>query len=183
MCDLATVALAGGTALQAASSISQGAAASRAGKMNAAISDSNARVVAARGAFEEAKVRDQVDRVLAGQRAYYADAGLDLTTGSPIATAAQSAAQGEVDAVLTRQKAQADSEGLKLQAEQQRAQARQAMAQGIFGAATTLLSGAFKWATLGGSSTPGNAVGGQIDIRQYARPVMSLTDPAYGGLY
>lgn len=178
MCGPAAMVLGG--ALTAASSISQGMAASQAAKMNAAISESNAKVVAARGAFEESRIRDQVQKVLAGQQAYYANSGLDLTTGSPIAVAASSAAQGEVDALLTRQKGQADSEGLKLQAQQQLEQGRQARLAGFFGAGTALLStysNATRWGSLSTSAKDGQSVGTAFN------PFGSYSNLVAGGLY
>lgn len=190
MCfDPVTALAIGSTAIGAAGQLSQASAAQSAANMQAKIYESQAKTRAAQASFDESRVRDQVGAILGGQTAYYASSGLDVTQGSPVTIAAQTAAQGEVDAVLTRQKGQADAAGLNLQAEQERQAGKQAMMQGVFGAGTTLLSGfgsVARWSSLQPSSA-GMTSGTTIDLSRYARLGQSVGSGTsvygYGGLY
>lgn len=192
MCDPITAgALAiGGTVAKAGSSLLGGISGSQTAKLNASIMRSNAelsmkaaeikresaRTAGQRGAYEEARIRGEVDRTVRGATAHFAARNLDPTVGSPLLIAAVTAAQGEVDARLARARGQIERASYLADAASSEAgganqlaqasgydsQAQTSLLSGIFGAATSLLTlGSAKWP---GLSLP-SAGGAPIDLR------------------
>ncbi|MBI5112869.1 MAG: hypothetical protein HZA68_12950 [Rhodovulum sp.] len=126
----------------------------------------------AQGSLAESRTRAQLDRVMGGQTAFAAAGGLDPTTGSPLLLEGFTAAQGATDVALIRANAltgaaaaysrsastMADAATAAGQALAAEMKGDQDMVAGIFGAASTLLTGAGQaWKGLGGT---GGASGG-----------------------
>lgn len=86
------------------------------------------------GQQEEQMSRDRLRKLLASQRALYAKAGVDLSSGSPLTVLTATAAEGGQEALRIRYGAQS-------QADVARYTGRQAKAAGYAKATTTLLSG------------------------------------------
>jgi hypothetical protein len=106
-------------------------------KLQGEIADFNAGVAMRRGALEENRTRDQIDRVTGAQEAAFAGAGFDPAYGSPLAAIASSAAQGEMDALIIRSGALNENAGQRfagLGVAQQRQEAYDSARFGIEGA-------------------------------------------------
>jgi hypothetical protein len=156
MCDLITALTLAGTALGAVGQIQQGqatAAASRynakVAKMNADISERQARDALERGKLEEQKKRTQVQQVLGRQKAAMAANGVDLGFGSPLDTLVDTATMGEIDALTIRSNSAREAYDYRVRAANGQAQANldnmnadAAETAGYLGAAGTLLTGA-----------------------------------------
>lgn len=136
----------------------------------AAIQAEGAGVARAKGTFEQYRLGKRVDRTIAGQKGYFAAAGLDPYAASPIALAMDSAMQGEADAEIIRATSSLEAAGALTQSANTMQQATATRYQsaalkqkeftdvvsGIFGAATAFLSpyksaaggggGGFEWA-------------------------------------
>lgn len=67
------------------------------------------------GSIEENRLRDQGDRVIAAQTAYFGANGVDLSEGAPILLAAHSAGQLETDVRMLRANQYASAAGLAAQ--------------------------------------------------------------------
>lgn len=128
MCELATILTLGSTLLGAVGSIQQGQAAAASAKynnqvaqMNATISERRAKDAIERGATEEQKKRQQVQRILGEQQTAMAANGVDLTFGSPLDTMVDTAVLGELDALTIRTNAYREEYDYRVQAANQRA--------------------------------------------------------------
>lgn len=111
-------------------------------------------VARAKGSFEQHRLHDRVSRVVAGQTAHFANAGLDPASGSPLQLAMQAAMQGEADADIIRAGASLETANALTRSANTQAQATNARFQsaalkqkeftdivaGVFGAATAFLS-------------------------------------------
>lgn len=116
-----------GAAVSAFGSYKSGQAQASAGKYNAKLATQQA-------AQNEETVRNRLRKLLASQRALYAKAGVDLSSGSPVSVLAETAAEGERDALIVRYGGQAE-------AAQQKMYASSAKTAGIMGGIGTLLTG------------------------------------------
>lgn len=173
----------------AGSSVVSGIEGSSSAQINAKIASSNAdtaekqasvkrleaKNATAKAGYDEAKLRQEVDKTLGQAKTYYASRNLDPAYGSPLLVQGLTAAQGEVDAQIVRAQGQSDrasalSEAAsydasaatsRWQAVASEQQSNLSLLSGVFGAATTLLTSASKWTGLSGGS--GNS--GMIDIR------------------
>lgn len=121
-------------AVSVAGTISSARAQSQAGKDEQAAYNMRAAAVERQGAQEEDIVRQRLRKLAAAQRALYAKAGVDLSSGSPLTVLSATAAEGEKEALTIRRGAQEEA-GF------QRYYGAQARAAGKRKATATLLSG------------------------------------------
>ena len=89
----------------------------------------------------ELQHRDKVRRLLATQRALYAKAGVDLTSGSPLAVLGETAEEGEEASLALRHEGAVEVTRLRNQAQLSRYYGENAAITGRNTAQTTLLSG------------------------------------------
>jgi len=131
--ELGTLALIGlgvsgaGTALSAVSQYRAGQAQEEAYKYNAGVAEQ-------KGIYEETQSRDKLRKLLSSQKALYAKAGVDMTSGSPLLLMADTAAQGEMEALNIRK-------GYQSEAKMNRYYGNQAKKAGNIKAGSTFLSG------------------------------------------
>lgn len=93
--------------------------------------------------YEEKLHRDSVRRFIGIQRAKYGASGVALSAGgSPQAVINDTALQGEMDALAIRYGGDVAAIEARNRAELAKWEGRSAMTSGMFGAGTTLLSGA-----------------------------------------
>jgi hypothetical protein len=110
------------------------------GQAQAAASEYNAAATEEKGKYEESQARDRLRRLLGTQRALYAKAGVDITSGSPLLVMADTAAQGEQEALNIRR-------GYQTEAGIDRFYGKQYKKAGMIGAGSTFLSGLGKAGT------------------------------------
>ena len=101
----------------------------------------NARITETEGAYAEEQARLKLKRLLGTQRALYAKAGVDITSGSPLLVMADTAAEGEKERMYTEY-------GYKSRAKQLRLYGEQAEKAGQIGATSSFLSGLGKIGTM-----------------------------------
>ncbi len=94
----------------------------------------NANVATEKGKYEEEQSRLRLSRLMGTQRALYAKAGVDLSSGSPLLTLAETAYQGEQEAQNIRR-------GYKSEATINRFYGVQASKAGTMGAISTFTQG------------------------------------------
>jgi hypothetical protein len=121
----------------------------KAGNFNAAVGRQNARNLNAaaadaedRGDLAAGQSATQTGLLLGAQRARLAAGGVDVGSGSALDLLMNTAGIGEQDALTIRNNAAREAWGLRTQAKDQQAQARFARAAGLYGAGSTLLTGA-----------------------------------------
>lgn len=171
---------AGSAVLGAASSLSSGQQQAAAGRYNAALAERSA-TIAEGNAFaaerdanaEAARLSDQNRRRLASVTAAQGAAGADIASGSPLEVLADQLIEFRLDEEIVRWQGRLagrgyreQASGLRSQAALDRAGARQAQRAGYVTAATTLLGGLGRAASMfpasggsGVSSTPASRVG------------------------
>ena len=156
MCSVELALIGASTAMTAAGQHQQGQAAKKAGEYqaqahatNAALGEQRARDALMRGAVEERKHRRQTAQLIGQQTAAQAANGLDVSFGSTLNVALDTAMLGELDALTIRENAKREARGEKLGAHDQRRQAalrsagaRNAATAGNVRAAGSILSGA-----------------------------------------
>lgn len=130
-------------ALQAASAIKEGQAASNVAKFNAKVAENNAIATRQQAAEEEARQRRESRRDQGKQRAAFGKAGVTLE-GSPLEVLQDSTLGSELDAQTTRHIGLLRAQGFINSAELQRAKAKSARSNSFFRAGTALLGGASK---------------------------------------
>ena len=91
-----------GSLISAKGSRDQGIAQSTAYKYNAAINEQNAIAARTKADYEEKETRQKAQKLMSTQRALYAKAGVDLSSGSPLLVLADTAAEAEEDALAVR---------------------------------------------------------------------------------
>ena len=116
-----------GTGLSAYGQYRSGQAQEAAYKYNAAATEE-------KGKYEEARSREKLRHLLGTQRALYAKAGVDITSGSPLLTLMNTATEGEVEALNIRR-------GYQTESKLQKYYGKQAAISGYYGAGSTFLSG------------------------------------------
>jgi hypothetical protein len=87
-----------GSFISAKGSRDEGIAKSTAYKYNAAINEQNAVAARIKSDWEEEQSRERTRKLLGTQRALYAKAGVDLSSGSPLLVLAETASEGEEEA-------------------------------------------------------------------------------------
>jgi hypothetical protein len=134
-----------GMALSAYSSYKQGKAAKAAGKAqravaegsatlseyNAAVSQLQAQDAVERGVEQEGRFRAQVRGVVGAQRAGFAGANIDVSSGSAADVQADAAFLGELDALTIRTNAAREAWGYQVQAVDLRERARISRKEGV----------------------------------------------------
>lgn len=156
MCEPTTLAiLAAGTAVVGGAQ--KALAATRAAREQAAIEESNAVIAEraatdamARGAVAEGRARLRGGLLQGHQRAQYAAAGVDVSSGSPLDVVASTAATTELDAEIARNNAMREAWGYKEQAKKFRRKAQGALDAGTDQAIGSILGG------IGGAATYGS---------------------------
>ncbi len=106
----------------------------RAGQAQEAANEYNAQITERKAVQEEQASRDRLRKLMGTQRAMYAKAGVNLSSGSPLLVLAETAAEGEKEALNIRYGGQEESN-------LQRFYGTQAKKAGTIGAASTLLTG------------------------------------------
>lgn len=158
MCDIMMALTIGSTLLGAAGQMQQAQAQASAakynakiGEMNAAIAERRAKDAIERGAKEEQRKRQDVQRILGQQQAAMAANGVDLTFGSPLDTIVDTAVLGELDALTIRSNTyreaydhRVDAANKRAGAQLSRMEAKSATAGSYLGAAGTVLGGVGK---------------------------------------
>lgn len=109
--------------------------------MQAEALDAQAAQVERKGISEEAVSRARLKKLMSSQRALYAKAGVDLSSGSPLTVLAATAYEGDKEAAGIRLNTQEESQGIRSGADLQRFYGRQASKAGRTRAKSTLLSG------------------------------------------
>ncbi len=106
----------------------------RQGQAQAAASEYNAAATEEKGKYEETQARDRLRHLLGTQRALYAKAGVDITSGSPLLVMADTASKGEQEALNIRR-------GYQTEAGIDRFYAKQYKRAGMIGGGSTFLTG------------------------------------------
>ena len=106
----------------------------RAGQAASAAHEYSAGIIERRSAQEEELSRERLSKLMASQRALYAKAGVDISSGSPLLVLAETAAEGEKEALAIRR-------GGKEEATLERYYGKQAKRAGKIGAFSTFLTG------------------------------------------
>jgi hypothetical protein len=160
---------------QAAKSAANAQAA--ANEQNAKMADEQARDAVRRGAYDELKLRRQMQILQGQQRAMAAASGIEVDTGSPLAIQEASRKEGDQDAAIIRYNAAREAWGHGVQATNYRnaaaaarAQGKNAMTAGIIGAGTGLLSTGAEYAGYLKGKTPTSAPWGTATEAQYVPP-------------
>jgi len=121
-------------ALTAAGSYASAKAQAQAGADEQAGNNLQATAIERKGVQDEENSRSRLRRLLASQRAMYAKAGVDISSGSPLTVMADTAAEGEKEALNIRF-------GAKEEAGFRRFYGKQAATAGRRAAGATLLTG------------------------------------------
>lgn len=106
-----------------------------AGRAEKKVYEENAKVALQKAAYEEEKSRKRTKYLLGTQRTLYAKAGVDISSGSPLAFGIYTASEGEKEALMERW-------GGEVEAKKQERYGRAAMQKGITGGISTFLTGA-----------------------------------------
>ncbi|MEE9395257.1 MAG: hypothetical protein V3W41_22420 [Planctomycetota bacterium] len=112
------------------------------------------------GVIEARGFRAATRALLGRQRASFAKAGVDISSGTPLLVAAETAAKREFDATRIEARAAQRAEDRVARGIVARRRGKQAFRQGLFGAAGTLLLGASlnsKFTAGSGPAVPGSA--------------------------
>lgn len=106
----------------------------RAGQAEEAAYEYSAKVTERKAVQEEASARERLRKLMSTQRALYAKAGVDLSSGSPLLVLSEQAAEAEKEALTIRRGGQEESA-------LQKYYGTQAGSAGRIGAGATLLTG------------------------------------------
>jgi hypothetical protein len=98
---------------------------------NASVADLQALDAAERGAIEASRYRQQVRGIIGAQRASYAGQGVDVSSGTPAAVQADTAAIGEMDALQLESNAKREAWGYQVQAYDSRMRGLYARLEGV----------------------------------------------------
>lgn len=104
------------------------------GRTEQSVRESNAEIVLQKSKFEEEKSRKKSKYLMGTQRMLYAKAGVDISSGSPLAVMAYTAQEAGKEAGMI-------AWGGETEAEQQRAAGRAAERAGKIGGVSTFLTG------------------------------------------
>lgn len=141
MAIASTTALLIASGLAATSALSQGYAANQQSRFEANVSQQQATREREIAASEEQDFRRRQSAVLAERRAALGGSGIQTTTGSPLLSSEDFAAEVELQARRIRAGGQIRATRLEQQASLLRARGRTARTQGLFRAGSSLLSG------------------------------------------
>lgn len=137
------VLMAVGTAVTAAGQISAGQNQAAIAERNAQIARREAQYREQVAAQEEARLREDRDRLLGKQRAAIGGSGIDFT-GSPLLALEETARNAELDALTIRYGGAAEAARLRTQAQTDRAQASAYTSASYINAGATILGGGAK---------------------------------------
>lgn len=140
------------TAMSAAGSIASGAASKAAAQSEALQMEEAAKDARLQGQQEANTIRENSERIAARNRALRAVSGLDSSSGSFLAIQSEVKTTGESDAANAEYNANSQAGRYELQARSTRAAGNSAYITGLFGAGTSLLSGATKYRTATGNN-------------------------------
>ena len=141
MAIASTTALLTAAGLSAAGSLSQGIAANRQARFESAVTRQQAARELEISAAEETDFRRRQSAFLAERRAAMGGSGIDVSTGSPLLSSEDFAAEVELNARRIRSGGQTRATRLEQQANLTRSAGRSAMTRGLFRAGSSLLSG------------------------------------------
>lgn len=139
MC-ISTVLAVAGAGLQ----IAQGVAANNAAKTNARYAELEGRYAMDAAQSNAADLRYKGQFLLGEERAAQAKAGVDLSAGSPVTAAAESARNIEYDALKIMRGGEYQRWGKKAEASIERARGKAAMTGSILGAGVSLLDNGYR---------------------------------------
>lgn len=114
----------------------------RAANQNADIQEQAADAARKKAAYDEQMHRERIEKILSAQRALYGKSGVDMSSGSALLVAEDTASQGELDALAIRYGGDVDAARLRSGANLSRMQGSDAQTAGMIGAGATLLQGA-----------------------------------------
>lgn len=150
-----------GTVVSAASAIAQGNAQNAMAKYNAKLAERDAEARRRQASMDEELSRSRSSAIMSRQRAVMAAAGVDTSSGTPLAIAEQSAEDAEMDALAIRYGGAIGAQRFQEEANLSRMQGRSAKQAGMFRAGSTLLTGfgstPFNFGTT--STVPGGNLG------------------------
>ena len=138
---IALGAMALGTVTSAVGQYQQGKAQKEAYEANAAIDRANATAVEKQAAYEEGIQREKADALKSRQRALYAKAGVDISSGSPLLVMAEDMERAEADAQAIRYSGNVKKTSYLNKANLSDFYGEQAYSAGKTGAFSTVLSG------------------------------------------
>ncbi len=124
----------------------QGVGALKAGNANSKALKNQARGELARGAAEEARVREAARAEIGGQVAAQFGNGLEGGTGTVLDDIRESLINARLDALSIRREARINSEELLARARQEKRQGRYALVGSILGAGSSAAGAASDWA-------------------------------------
>lgn len=130
-----------GTGLSAVSQYQQGQTAAAAYEYNAKVAEAEGRARKQKAGLEEEQSREKLKRILGTQRALYAKAGVDITSGSPLLTMMDTAMEGEKEAQLIRYGGEVEEAQAINQARLQRMYGAGARRAGTVGGVSTFFTG------------------------------------------
>ncbi len=128
-------------AVGAVGAISQSRAAANVADYNAKVAENDAIAVRQASQFEEQRVRERNQRLMASQKAAFGAAGV-RAEGSPLMVLQSTAEDAEIDALAVRYSGSIQEARAKSEAAAARADGRAARTGGFFRAGTSLLTGA-----------------------------------------
>jgi hypothetical protein len=136
----------------------EGQAQQKAFEYNAAINEQEAQAIETRTATEEEQKRRDYARLMGSQRAGYAAAGVDLSSGTPLDVLTEQAYQAEKDIINTRYTGAVEATSKRNQATLNRYYGEQAVTAANTKENTTLFQGIgnLGLAYYGGKTTKGN---------------------------
>ena len=144
MAAIPIIALAGsliGTGLSAFGQYRAGQAQQGAYNYNAQVAESEAGVARVGAAREEEIHREKLNRLIGTQKALYAAAGVDISSGSPLLTFMETAEEGEKEAQYIRYGGEVEATSKLNEAKLNRYYGKQASRAGTIGAGSTFLTG------------------------------------------
>lgn len=139
--ELAVAASLAGTAVSAVGAVQQGKAAKASADYNAAVAHNQAIAARQKAEFDAERERERVQRLLGAQRAGFAKGGVEIE-GTPLLVMEDAAEQGELDVQAILYGGDIQSDNYQAEAGLRRMEGAQAKKAGMFGAGSTLLTGA-----------------------------------------
>lgn len=133
------------TVASAAMAAKQGMDAKKSAEYNAKVSEMEAEQVTKSAEFEADKQRQDVERLLASQRAVYGASGIDISAGGSVSKVQQQTAiEGNLDTQAILYNGEIEAARARNAASFARFSGKQQQTAGFVNAGTTLLSGASK---------------------------------------
>jgi len=134
--------LAVGVGLQVFGSVSQAAAAKKAGKYNAAVANQEGANAMAAAAFEEAQTRREFARLMGTQRAGYSASNVAVDQDTPLLVNMEQAGEAELQAAAIRYGGEVARANAGNRAKMAKFNADQAATAALWSAASSIVTGA-----------------------------------------